>query len=165
MPCFHCLSSAEGEQPVKRHERIAAVIVVIGGMAVACYGYAVLNLGSILQPDAGFVPFLSGIALIVLGICWFIVAGGLEDQKKAFFQKGRWVKPSLAIGMMLMYAWAIEAAGYLTSTLSFMVAWQLLVERERWFKTALISVLGTLAMYILFSHFLKVPVPREVFIR
>lgn len=150
---------------MKRHERIAAVTVVIGGLAIVYYAYAVLRLGSIFQPDAGFLPFLSGIALVLLGICWFVVAGGLEAQEKAFFEKGRWVKPALAMGMMLVYAWAIEALGYITSTLVFMIAWQLLVERERWLKTVLVSLLGTLAMYLLFSRFLKVPVPPEIFIR
>lgn len=150
---------------MKRHERVAALIVVIGGLAIVYYGYAVLKLGSIFQPDAGFLPFLSGLALMVLGFCWFVIARGGEDPEKAFFEKGRWVKPALAMGLMLVYAWAIEAVGYLTSTLVFMVAWQLLVEREGWFKTVLISLLGTLAMYVLFRHFLKVPVPPEIFIR
>jgi putative tricarboxylic transport membrane protein len=150
---------------VKRHERVVALIVAIGGLAIVYYGYAVLKPGSILQPDAGFLPFLSGLALAVLGFCWFVIARKGEDPEKAFFEKGRWVKPALAMGLMLVYAWAIEAVGYITSTLVFMVAWQLLVEREGWFKTILISLLGTLAMYVLFRHFLKVPVPPEIFIR
>ncbi|MEW6669324.1 MAG: tripartite tricarboxylate transporter TctB family protein [Thermodesulfobacteriota bacterium] len=150
---------------MKRPERIAALTVVIGGLAVVYHGYAVLKLGSVFQPDAGFLPFLSGIALVVLGFCWFVGARGLEDREKSFFEKGRWFKPALAMGMMLVYAWAMEAAGYITSTLGFMVAWQLLVERERWLKTIWISLLGTFAMVLLFSHFLKVPVPREFFLR
>jgi cellulose synthase/poly-beta-1,6-N-acetylglucosamine synthase-like glycosyltransferase len=150
---------------VKRHERIAAVIVALGGLAVACYAYAVLKLGSILQPDAGFLPFLSGIALVVLGLCWFAVARGLDDQEKALFEKGRWFKPALALAMMLVYAWTIEAVGYISSTLVFMLAWQVLVERERWVKTIVISLLGTAAMYVLFRYLLKVPVPPEVFFR
>ncbi len=150
---------------MKRHERIAAVIVAIGGLAVAFYGYAFLKLGSIFQPDAGFLPFLSGIALVVLGISWFVVSRGPEDQEEPSFEKGQWGKPTLALGIMLVYAWAIEAAGYITSTLLFMATWQQLVERERWVKTILISVLSTLAMYVLFSRFLKVPVPKEFFIR
>lgn len=149
---------------MKRHERIAAVIVGIGGLAVAWYAYAVLKLGSIFQPDAGFLPFLSGIALLVLGMCWFMVSLGSEDME-ASSEKGRWGRPVLAIGMMAVYAWAFEAVGYVTSTLLFMAAWQQLVERERWVKTILVSVLCTFAVYILFSRFLKVPVPKEVFIR
>jgi len=150
---------------VKRHERIAAVFVVIGGLAVVYYGYAVLKLGSIFQPDAGFLPFLSGIALVILGACWFVISGGVGGDQGSFFEGGRWVKPAMAVGLMLVYAWAIEAVGYITSTLVFMVAWQLLVEREGWFKTILISFLGALAMYLLFNRFLKVPVPPEFFIR
>ena len=149
---------------MKRHERIAAVIVVIGGLAVACYGYAVLKLGSIFQPDAGFLPFLSGIALIVLGILWFVISRGSEEHQGSS-EKGRWGRPALAIGMMVVYAWAFEAVGYVTSTLLFMAAWQQVVEREKWLKTILITALATLAMYLLFNRFLRVPVPKEFFIR
>jgi putative tricarboxylic transport membrane protein len=150
---------------MKRHERIAAVFVVLGGVAIVYYGYAVLKLGSIFRPDAGFLPFLSGIALVILGGCWFVISGSLGGDQDSFFQKGRWGKPAMAVGLMLVYAWAIEAVGYITSTFVFMVAWQLLLERERWFKTILISLLGTLAMYMLFNRFLKVPVPSEFFMR
>lgn len=150
---------------MRRHERIAAVFVVIGGAAIVYYGFAVLKLGTIFRPDAGFLPFLSGIALIILGACWFVISGGLGGDQTSFFEKRRWVKPVKALGLMLVYAWAIETIGYITSTLVFMIAWQLLVERGRWFKTMLIAFFGTLAMYILFSRFLKVPVPSEFFIR
>ena len=150
---------------MKRHERIASVFVVIGGVAIVYYGCAVLKLGSIFRPDAGFLPFLSGIALIILGACWFVISGGLGRDQESFFEKGRWVKPAMAIGLMLVYAWAIETVGYITSTLLFMAAWQLLLEREKWFKTILIALLGTLAMYLLFNRFLKVPVPPEFFMR
>ena len=150
---------------MKRHERIAALFVVMGGVAIAYYGYAVLKLGSIFRPDAGFLPFLSGIALVILGASWFVISGGPGGDQESFFEKGRWAKPGKALGLMLVYAWAIETVGYITSTLVFMVAWQMLVERERWFKTILISLLGTLAMYLLFNRFLKVPVPTEFFMR
>lgn len=150
---------------MKRHERVAAVFVVLGGIAIAYHGYAVLRLGSVFRPDAGFMPFLSGVALVVLGACWFAISGGFASEGDPFFKKGRWVKPALSLGLMLVYAWAIEAVGYITSTLLFMVTWQLLVERETWFKTGVVSFLGTLAMYVLFSRFLKVPVPPEIFIR
>jgi len=46
-----------------------------------------------------------------------------------------------------------------------MVAWQQFIEHETVFKTIVISLLGTLAMYVLFSYLLKVPVPAEFFVR
>jgi cellulose synthase/poly-beta-1,6-N-acetylglucosamine synthase-like glycosyltransferase len=67
--------------------------------------------------------------------------------------------------LMLIYAWTIETFGYITSTLVFMVAWEKVIEHEKWFKTALISVLGTLTMYALFVYLLKVPIPQELFLR
>ncbi len=66
---------------------------------------------------------------------------------------------------MILYAWALEAIGYLTSTLLFMIVWQQVVEREKWIKTIVIALLGTAAMFSLFSLFLKVPIPKEFFLR
>jgi putative tricarboxylic transport membrane protein len=66
---------------------------------------------------------------------------------------------------MLAYGWAFEEIGYLTSTLIFMVAWQQVIEHEKWVKTIIISVLGTVSMYALFAYILKVPIPQEFFLR
>ena len=66
---------------------------------------------------------------------------------------------------MVLYGLAMETLGYISSTLVFMVAWEKIIEREKWVKTMVISLLGTLAMYALFVYFLKVPIPQELFLR
>ncbi|MBN1104380.1 MAG: tripartite tricarboxylate transporter TctB family protein [Deltaproteobacteria bacterium] len=150
---------------MKKYERIAAGILTGMGLAVLYHSYAVLRLGSIFSPDAGFFPFLAGCALILLGCCWLLSVRGPETQKKTFFQEGQWLKPVLAFGFMLVYAYAIESVGYVLSTLLFMIAWQRIVERERWAKTFLIACASTTAMYSLFVYLLKVPLPPEFFLR
>jgi hypothetical protein len=59
----------------------------------------------------------------------------------------------------------METVGYITSTLIFMVAWQQIIEREKWVKTMVISLAGTFAMYALFVYLLRVPIPPEFFLR
>ena len=156
----------EGKEPVRKYERITALITVLGGVAIMYYAWHTLKLGSIHVPDAGFLPFLSGAGLTILGIAWALITLAMAEQgKEAAAEKRRWQKPLLCLVLMVIYAWTIENLGYITSTLIFTVAWEKLIEREKWFKTALISVLGTFAMYVLFVYLLKVPIPQELFLR
>jgi len=151
---------------VKKYERITAVVTVVGGVLVMHYAWSTLNLGSVHAPDAGLLPFLCGAGLAVLGIVWVLMLQWTEEKhREAASGKHLWRKPLLSLILMILYAWAMEAVGYITSTLLFMVAWEQIVERERWVKTIVIAILSTLAMYVLFVSFLNVPIPQELFLR
>ena len=154
----------EGYEPVKKYERITAIMLSVAGVWIMFYAWDTLKLGSIHVPDAGLLPFLCGAGLVVLGIVWLSILQ-LARETDATGEKGRWHRPVLSLLLMVAYAWAMETVGYITSTLIFMVAWQQIIERERWPKTLVISVLGTAAMYALFGYFLKVPIPQELFFR
>lgn len=148
------------------YERITALITSLGGVSIMVYAWRMLGIGSIHVPDAGFLPFLCGAGLAVLGIVWILVLQWTRaEASDRPAEKRLWHRPALSLLLMLIYAWAIETFGYITSTLVFMVAWQKVIEKEKWLKTALISVIGTIAMYALFVYLLKVPIPQELFLR
>jgi putative tricarboxylic transport membrane protein len=148
---------------VKKYERITAVVTFLGGVWIMVYAWGTLKLGSIHMPDAGLLPFLCGASLAVMGIIWALMLQW-SRAKEAPAEKTLWYKPLLSLLLMVVYGWAMEALGYITSTLLFMIAWQQIIEREKWIKTIVIAVLGTAAMYALFVLFLKVPIPPEFFI-
>jgi len=151
---------------VKTYERVTALITFLAGVWIMYYAWHTLKVGSIHMPDAGFLPFLCGGGLAVLGIIWLLMlqwAKGQGDKRPA--EKRLWHRPLLSLVLMALYGWAMETVGYVTSTLIFMIAWQQIIEREKWVRTMLISVLGTLAMYALFVYLLKVPIPAEFFSR
>jgi putative tricarboxylic transport membrane protein len=141
---------------VKKYERITAIMTSLGGVWIMYYAWHTLKLGSIHVPDAGFLPFLCGAGLAILGIVWILILQWKKEQGNE--------GPLLSLALMVLYGFAMETVGYITSTLVFMVAWQQIIEREKWFKTMVISLLGTLAMYALFVYLLKVPIPPEFFI-
>lgn len=151
---------------MKKSERIASVITSLAGVMVMAYAWGVLNLGTIHVPDAGLLPFLCGAGLTVLGVLWMFTleAAKEKDGAEAAGKQLRY-RPWLSLALMVLYAWALEAVGYFTSTLFFMIVWQQVVEREKWIKTIVIALLGTAAMYSLFSLFLKVPIPKEFFLK
>lgn len=151
---------------MKKYERIAALVTFLAGVWIIYYAWHTLKLGSIHTPDAGFLPFLCGTGLAILGIVWLLMIQWTKEQGETGpAEKRLWHRPLLSLVLMVLYGWAMEAVGYLTSTLIFMIAWQQIIEREKWPKTMLISLLGTIAMYALFVYLLKVPIPPEFFAR
>jgi putative tricarboxylic transport membrane protein len=151
---------------VKKYERITAVITSLAGGWIMYYGWHTLKIGSIHVPDAGFLPFLCGTGLAILGIVWILILQWKKEQgDEGLAEKRLWHRPLISMVLMILYGWAMETIGYITSTLIFMVAWQQIIEREGWLKTMVISLAGTFAMYALFVYLLKVPIPPEFFVR
>ena len=129
------------------------------------YAWGTLKLGSIHVPDAGFLPFLCGMGLSILGTAWLLTLRWSKEKEVGPAEGRLWHRPLVALLLMVVYGWAMEAVGYISSTLIFVIAWQQIIEREKWVKTMIISVLATLAMYALFVYLLKVPVPSEFFLQ
>lgn len=159
---------------MSRSERISSVVLVIFGLFIAYYSRKYLKLGMLIRPDAGFIPFYLGIALVVLGMLWFF--NSLMGRKvSAAVEKGcagettttgkerrnlvlfRFVP---AVIFVLLYAWFIERIGYFMCTFLFMLGWQKVVERQKWVKTLLISILCAGTMYVLFANLLKIALPE-----
>ena len=57
---------------MSKSHNIANLVIIALGIFVALYSYSFLKLGILITPGAGFLPFLCGMALIVLGIVWRI---------------------------------------------------------------------------------------------
>ncbi|MDI6726313.1 MAG: tripartite tricarboxylate transporter TctB family protein [Smithellaceae bacterium] len=159
--------------PLQKMEMTAASVVIALGAFVTLYSYYVLRVGMMISPDAGFLPFLMGIALLVLGACWFAKsllftntqnsasADGLvgyadEEETPPEFQSRKHLWGFLVI---LGFAIFIERAGFFITTALFMLAWQLIVEKEKWLMSLLITVLTAGAMYTIFRLLLKIHLP------
>lgn len=145
---------------MKRYERLAGLILIAVGIASALYAAQTLKLGTPSRPDSGFLPFIASLLLVVVSAQWVIGALGRDEHPQPFWEPGSWVRPLLALGLMVLYAVAMEPIGYALSTLAFMLAWQLGVERERVVKGAVVAVVATGVMWALFSYLLGVPLPE-----
>ena len=71
---------------MSRSNSITNLIVIALGIFVAYHSYAVLKLGILISPGAGFLPFLCGIALIVLGVVWRL-QGLLRKSRPAWMRR------------------------------------------------------------------------------
>jgi putative tricarboxylic transport membrane protein len=155
-----------------RSASITNLIVIALGLFVAYHSYAVLKLGILISPGAGFLPFLCGIALILLGVVWrlqeWLRKARPSAQAAAAVDAaplpGTRAKLVLAFLTTVAYAVLFERIGFLLATLVFMLGWQMVVERERWLKAVIVTALCAAAMYGLFRFLLRVELPPNPFL-
>lgn len=147
-------------------EKASAVVLIAFGLFIAWYSYHYLKLGRMIIPGAGFLPFCIGIVLAMLGAAWYTrtllarpkvpaagAAGGGPERSVILYR----LLPGVLL--VVLYAWLFEKAGYIASTVLFMVGWQKLVEREGWVKTAIVAATSAAFMYVLFARLLRVFLP------
>ncbi|HYF79365.1 MAG TPA: tripartite tricarboxylate transporter TctB family protein [Symbiobacteriaceae bacterium] len=148
---------------MKKHERIAGLFLIMAGIATGIHSWWNLHLGSLRHPDSGFQPFLASVLLVAASTVWVLGSLGRDEDPQPFWAKGGLVRPALACLFILVYAWSMVPVGYVLSTLLFMLLWQFLLERERWLRAAVISLISTAAMWLIFAKLLAVPLPEGIF--
>ncbi len=147
---------------MKKHDRMAGLFLIVVGITTGVHAWLNLKLGSLSRPDSGFMPFIASILMIVCSVTWILNSRGTDEKKAPLWVPGEWYRPAFALAILVAYALTMSPLGYLLSTLLFMLAWQFLVEREKWLKATIVSVLGTAGIYLLFVTLLGVPVPPGI---
>ena len=161
---------------MSKSDNVTNLIVLALGIFVAYHSYYSLKIGILITPGAGFLPFLCGIALIVLGIVWRIQTmifksparvkpaeepSTTAGEASTAEPRASRIKLCLAFVATLIYAILFERIGFFLSTLLFMLGWQMVVERQRWLKAIIITILCAVAMYTLFKSLLHVELPSN----
>lgn len=149
---------------MNRKERQAAFFLMFLSVAVIYYSLTKLSLGTIKEPGPGFFPLLCGAGILLLCLIWFTVNPKADKTVPDMWKPGACSAPVIAMVIITLYTFGLELLGYCTSTLLFLLAWQTVIVREKWVKTGIIAVVGTIAMYVLFGYLLGVPVPTGLLI-
>ena len=150
----------EGVDLLSKQQRRAGMVFMAIGAYVIYYTLTELKIGSIHSPGSGFFTFICGAGILILSTA--LVAGTFVKgtENRPLWEKGGWLKPMLAFALTVAYAFLIPRAGFLLATVLFLAVWQVVVERERPVKTALIALIGTAAMWVIFEKLLRVPLPN-----
>jgi hypothetical protein len=143
-----------------RHwERIGAAFFIFLGVGAAAIAYR-LGFGNLHHPGSGFFPFWLSLVLALVAFIHLLSQWGPDSERVPLWSKELLLRPALAAGIMFLYALSMGWIGFFSSTFLLFLAWLILVEREKWLTIVLVSILGTASLYILFSLFLKVPLPK-----
>jgi putative tricarboxylic transport membrane protein len=117
-------------------------------------------------PGSGFLPLWLGVILAVLSL--ILLAGAAlratdEQDHSPFPGKTGIIAVVKVLGGLALFTLLMETAGFITSIFLFVAYLMKVVERERWPMTALIAVLTTAGLYIVFHVLLGVTLPRNMF--
>jgi len=146
---------------MKKWERIAAAILAFIGVAAAAIAYE-LGLGDFQHPGPGFFPFCLSAILALASFIYFLTQLGADSHRLSLWEKHSWVRPFEAAGAMFLYTLAMGWIGFFSATFLLFLVWLILIEREKWLTVGLVSVLGTLCFFLVFTVFLKVPLPKGI---
>ena len=119
-----------------------------------------MGFGNLHHPGPGFFPFWLSTFLAALGFIYFLTRLGFDSQPGRLWEKGAWLRPFLAALVMFAYTVLMGELGFFSATFLLFLAWMIIIEREKWLTISLVSILGTLSFYLVFTVFLKVPLPK-----
>ena len=145
-----------------KQERTAGLVFAMFGLATSAYSLLALKTGTINQPGPGMFPLICGVGIVIMCLLWLFRNRNECRTSEPLWSQKNWVRPVLAVGSMVVYAALMEVLGYSLSTLLFLITWQVLIEHEKWRKTAIIAIVGTVSMYIIFVYLLKVALPEGI---
>jgi hypothetical protein len=147
---------------MRRCERIAAAFLIFLGVGAAALAYR-MGFGNLHYPGPGFFPFCLSTFLAALGLIYFLTRLGSDSKPGRLWEKGVWVRPLLAALVMFVYTILMGELGFFSTSFLLFLAWLIIIEQEKWLTICLVSILGTLSFYLVFTVFLKVPVPKGFF--
>jgi hypothetical protein len=135
--------------------------LAIGGLLTAlaiavCVEAVRLRVGSALDPQPGFFPFVAGLLLVALSALLIVTA--LRPGKGGTTAVGRLGPPVTLVAGFVAYVWLLPWAGYPLATTLLMIL-TLRVQATRWRFAVPAALLLSLGSYALFVR-LGVPLPR-----
>jgi len=116
-------------------------------------------------PGPGFLPFLSGVALVLVSL--FVLLPALvqarETARRAFFpERESFRKVAIALAALFGFGIAMEYLGYLITTFLFMLVLGQIIERRGWGGVLALASGTAVISYLLFVVLLEVQLPKGV---
>jgi len=141
----------------------------VGIGIVICFFAWKIDLGSFQEPGAGFMAFVSGLFLTIVGFTMVLSRtlskSSLGDgpDPGAAFRGISWSRLGYMMALLIAYAVFLNTLGYLLTT--FLVMWGLFYDRKtkRWASSLLSSLVAVGVTYLVFEVWLRSQLPRGIF--
>jgi putative tricarboxylic transport membrane protein len=149
-------------------DQVCGVIWFLIGLSM-CIGSFKLSLGEIHNPGPGFMPFLTGAVLALLGLVLILLAivrklrreeGG--EGKEIFFVRENRKRFLISTATLLGYTVLFEPIGYLLSTFIFFYIMIKLMTPKGWLMPLVLSGSATILGYLVFTVWLKAQFPKGI---
>jgi putative tricarboxylic transport membrane protein len=151
---------------MKKSDRLDGVVWLVLGILM-CVDAIKLRLGNFHTPGPGFLPFLSGAFLGILGLILIFptifARLGEESKNEEPLVVWNWKKlinPFLALLILFVYILLLEPLGFIITTFVCMLLLFKLSEPKKWLKPLILSASTSVLSYLLFSVWLRCQFPR-----
>jgi hypothetical protein len=141
----------------------------IGIGVVICFLAWRVHLGAFREPGPGFVAFVSGLFIFIVGLIMVIsqalprISHDDRFDLSLTFRNILWPRLGYTMALLFGYAVFLNTLGFILAT--FLVMWGLLYDREKnnWALSFLTSLVIAGGSYLLFEVWLRSQLPRGIF--
>ena len=149
---------------MKIGDQISGVSALLFSLFVMKESYG-LDLGTLYAPDAGFLPFVSALALGVLALLLLLSSFMRPVKARAkegdiYFNKPRLRKTSYVVISLFVFAIFLNTLGFLICTMIFLAFLLKVVEPHKWPIVLTIAISVSFISFVIFDVFLKTQLPR-----
>jgi len=145
-----------------RADRMSGVFWLCFAIFISIESYR-LGLGTLHRPGPGFLFFWTSIALGLMSIVILIRAWRSKkagEAEASIFGRQNILKIILVLISVFLYAIFMETVGFILITLLLFIFLLGIIEKKRWFFTLFVSVVVTVAAYLIFEIWLKSQLPK-----
>ena len=149
-----------------RAQQVEGLVWIAIGVAL-CIGSIKMGLGALSKPRSGFLPFLTGGLLALLGLILTLYKTFEKPKEKGEsiefsikkFGKNRFY----SLIALFIYASLLEPLGFFVDSFLFLFFLFKILDPRKWFVPILISVVTVILSYFLFHVWLRINLPRGIF--
>jgi putative tricarboxylic transport membrane protein len=150
---------------MKKADQITAIVMLLFS-AYVVLASSRMSLYTEFAPDYGFFPFWLGILMGTLSVLLFVNGStrpAVKTDNVVLPERGIMINVVLILAGLGLYAFLMEQIGYILDTLLLVILLVGVVEREKWYKALIITVLMTALLYVIFQIILGVSLPKGPF--
>ena len=137
-------------------EIVVTAIIVAVGILVIVDSLRLGNRWASDGPQAGYFPFYIGVMLCISGM--FNLVSALRDPfSRSFVTRGQGKQVLLVLIPLVFYVGLIEFLGIYVASSLYIAVFMVWLGKYRWLKTAIISLGVSLAFFLMFEVWFKVP--------
>ena len=129
----------------------------------ALIGAFQLKVGTPVEPQPGFFPFLGGVILLIFSIIIFFQGWGGQKQRKVAFGEIR--RPALLLAVLVLLVAVLDHLGYVIGTFLASVLILRILQVKSWRALILTGLCLSIGTYVLFDRLLGVELPVGILAR
>jgi putative tricarboxylic transport membrane protein len=148
---------------VKRWDQVASLIGIGLGLLVAIFSLR-LEIGKWNNPGPGFLPFASGILLILIcaiygvGVTW--KKNDIHNEIQSPWPRQNRKHLIGVLAALLLYVILLPIIGYFTITFFLLIYLLRVITPDKWLFTIIEAVIIVIASYLIFDKWLLIQFPK-----